>query len=84
MQNSIDVTDHIISGDCKFDFIKKYGLIRTHCCYCDGELLKMSTFSVVRRKELEALCSQEVKNWINKNNIELINFDLYFEEHNGN
>ena len=82
-QANTNVTEHIVNGECKFDFSKEYGLLATHCGYCDGELLKMSTFSVIRGKELEALCSQEVKDWIKKNNIELINFDQYLEKHLG-
>ena len=82
-QVATDVTEYIVSGQCKFDYTKEYALLPTHCGYCDGELLKMSTFSIIRGKELEALCSQDVKEWIKNNGIELINFDQYLKEHEG-
>lgn len=80
-QNQTDVESHIISGELRFDFDQyDYGMIATHCGYCDGELLNMSTFSVVRGREVEALCSRKVKEWIDSNHIELINYDQYLNE----
>ncbi len=46
----------------------------THCGYCDSELVDMSSFNVLRIKDLEALCSDEVKSWVKDNDIELITF----------
>lgn len=76
-QSKTDVISHIINNEVEFDFSKPYALLATHCGYCDGELLNMSTFSVIRGKELEALCSDKVKKWIKENDIELINFEQY-------
>ena len=56
----------------------------THCGYCDGELLNMSTFSVIRGREIEALCSPQVREWIEKNSIELINFQDYLDQRHSN
>ena len=80
-QKNTNVTEHIVTGQCKFDFSKEYGLLATHCGYCDGELLNMSTFSVIRGREVEALCSPEIKKWVKDNDITLINFDQYVESH---
>ena len=46
---------------------------------CD--LQNMSTFSVIRGRELEALCSPKIKEWVKANGIELISFDQYLAEH---
>ena len=77
-QAQTDVIEHITGNEIKFDLKKDgFGMIATHCGYCDGELLNMSTFSVIRGREVEALCSDEVKLWIRENDIELVNFDDY-------
>lgn len=80
-QGATDVTEHVISGGCEFDYNAPYGLLATHCGYCDGELQKMSTFSVIRGREVEMLCSPEIKNWVREHGIELINFDQYIAAH---
>lgn len=69
------------SGGCEFDFNAPYAMLATHCGYCDGELQNMSTFSVIRGRELEALCSPKIKEWVKANCIELISFDQYLAEH---
>lgn len=80
-QSETDVVNHIIQNECLFDFNKdQYGMLATHCGYCDGELLNMSTFSVIRGRELEALCDSKVIQWIKDNNIKLINFDDFKKE----
>ena len=70
---------HYVDGELNFDFSKEFGLLATHCGYCDGELMNMSTFSVIRGREVEALCSPKVRKWIEDNNITLVNFDDYLE-----
>lgn len=80
-QANTNVIEHICSGGLKLNTSKlKFALLATHCGYCDGELLNMSTFNVIRGRELEALCSKEVKQWIADNNIELINFKDYLNQ----
>ncbi len=76
-QAATDVEEHFLN-ELGFD-IKgtRFGLLPTHCGYCDGELLDMSSFSVIRGREVEALCSPKVKKWIEDNDIELINYDEY-------
>lgn len=56
---------------------KEYGMISTHCGYCDEELVRMSSFNVIRTKELYALTSPRVLDWVKQNDIELINFDEF-------
>lgn len=80
-QGATDVIGHILSGGCEFDFNAPYAMLATHCGYCDGELQNMSTFSVIRGRELEALCSPKIKEWVKANGIELISFDQYLAEH---
>ena len=80
-QANTDVVDHILSGGLGFDTDRQaFGLLATHCGYCDGELLSMSTFSVIRGREVEALCSPLVKQWMQEHHIEPINFDQYWTE----
>lgn len=79
-QGATNVTEHIISGGCKFDLSGRFAMLATHCGYCDGELQKMSTFSVIRGRELEALCSPAIREWIRENGIELINYDQYLAQ----
>jgi Uncharacterized protein conserved in bacteria len=57
-----------------------YVLMLTHCGYCDGELIDMSSYNVIRGKEVQALCSKEVRGWINANNVELINLGQLINE----
>ena len=53
---------------------QEYGYFVTHCGYADARLFALSSFSLCRVKDLEALCSDAVKNWVKENNIELITF----------
>lgn len=46
-----------------------------HPAYIDNALFNLSTYTVGRIKELDILTSEDVKNFIKKNNIELINFN---------
>lgn len=45
-----------------------------HPGYLDDYVLNESTCTIARPKDVQALCSKEVKDWIIKNHIELINF----------
>lgn len=56
-------------------------MITFHPGYVDHEILQASTFSIIRANDLYALCSEEVKEFIKKNHIELINFnDIGYKE----
>ena len=46
-----------------------------HPAYIDNALFNLSTYTVGRIKELDILTSKNVKSFIEKNNIELINFN---------
>lgn len=46
-----------------------------HPAYIDNSLFTLSTYTIGRIKELDILTSDEAKSFIEKNNIELINFD---------
>lgn len=50
------------------------GYLITHCGYADAPLFALSSFNTCRVKDLEALTSPEVKQWVKENNIELITF----------
>lgn len=80
-QGTMDVLDFIIQDGCKI-LDKEYAILDTHCGYCDGELLDMSTVSVIRGREADALCSPKLKWWIKHNNIRLITLEQFFNEVN--
>lgn len=45
-----------------------------HPGYVDYDLLKSSSLTINRTKEVEMLCSEEIKDWFIKNDIELISY----------
>ncbi len=60
----------------KAEFLKQeYGYLVTHCGYADARLFELSSFNLCRVKDLEALTSNEVKEWVKENQIELITFN---------
>lgn len=48
--------------------------IISHCGYVDAPLFAVSSFTIIRAKDLEAMVSEELKNWIKENDIELITY----------
>lgn len=48
--------------------------IMSHPAYLDQQILNSSSYALPRTKELETLTSDEVKNYINENNIDLISY----------
>ncbi len=79
MQMDTDVEKFILDDELGI-LGHEYGVIGTHCGYCDEELVRMSSFNVIRTKELYALTSPRVKQWVKDNDIELINFDQFAAE----
>ncbi|EHR32300.1 ChbG/HpnK family deacetylase [Helcococcus kunzii] len=45
-----------------------------HCGYIDDKLLKLSTYSLIRAKDLEMATSEKLINLLNENNVELITY----------
>lgn len=68
-----DLIDFIVS-DRANTLKQEYGYLVTHCGYADARLFPMSSFNLCRVKDLEALTSDAVKNWIQENHVELITF----------
>ncbi|MFR7592059.1 MAG: ChbG/HpnK family deacetylase [Longibaculum sp.] len=52
----------------------EYGLLITHCGYVDNTLMKMTSFHLLRMKDLEGVTSPQVLKWIEKNQVELITY----------
>ena len=52
-------------------------MIAVHPGYVDQKLLEVSSYNMIRPLEVKVLTSIEVKDWIKKNNIELINCDIF-------
>ena len=58
---------------------EEYVHLGTHAGYCDGELCDLSTFNVIRGKELQALCDPEIKAWV-RENAQIVTFGQIWEE----
>jgi len=53
----------------------------THAGYLDEELMKASTFNVIRAKELEALTSQKVRDWLHDHDFEIVGMKEFMDSH---
>lgn len=54
--------------------LKNNGITRihTHAGFVDEDLFRRSTYTIVRAKEVEFLCSYEIKTWVKENHVELV------------
>jgi predicted glycoside hydrolase/deacetylase ChbG (UPF0249 family) len=58
------------------EFLKaEYGCVISHCGYIDSKLFDFTSYTIYRIKDLEALTSDEIKDWIKQNHIELITYN---------
>jgi len=53
---------------------QEYGYIVSHCGYADADLFRLTSFTLCRPMDLDCMTSEEVKNWVKENNIELASF----------
>lgn len=60
--------DGILESNCE------YAYVITHCGYVDAELFALSSFNTCRCKDLEGMCSMQLKQWLSDNNIAIISF----------
>lgn len=74
MQLKGDLKNYIIS-DHDHLLEAEYGYLISHCGYVDNDLVNLSSFNTCRVRDLEALTSDEVKQWAADNNVELITFN---------
>lgn len=83
VQIQSDLKSYLLNDEAGF-LKKDFGYLVTHCGYADETIMELSSFNLVRMKDLEALCSDDVKRWINDNDIELVNFrELVSDENTG-
>ena len=79
VQKAVDVVEFLVKD--KGNLLHNaYSLFRCHCGYCDAELFEMSTFNLVRVRDLEALCSPKVKQWIQEHGIEVVSMEQAMKE----
>ncbi|MBQ1757973.1 MAG: ChbG/HpnK family deacetylase [Erysipelotrichaceae bacterium] len=52
----------------------EYAMVGGHCGYVDADLLKLSSLSFERFKDAEMLMSDEIKKWVEDNDITLITY----------
>lgn len=50
------------------------GFIGTHCGYVDNELFQLSTYTLIRNRDLAAVIGQPMKRWIQEHDIQLISY----------
>ena len=70
-----DIIGFITSNQACDPVKDELGYIVCHCGFADAPLFKLSSFNTCRVKDLEGMVSDEVKQWIKDNNIELITFN---------
>lgn len=75
-----DLASYLIENKAEFD-MEGYGYVVSHCGYADARLFDLSSFNLCRVKDLEALTSDKVKNWVKENKIELISFKDLDRDH---
>lgn len=69
-----------ILGDREFPK-KSIGFIGTHCGYVDDALFGVSTYTMIRTRDLAAVTGPAMRQWIRENSIELISYrDLISQE----
>lgn len=72
-QKDVDVKGFIL-GD-KGNLLKhELSAIVCHCGYVDAPLLRLSSYNIIRAKDLDAMTDNRVLDWIKINNIELITY----------
>lgn len=79
IQVQSDLKSYLLNDEAGF-LKKELGYLVTHCGYVDSTLMKLSSFNLVRMKDLEALTCDEVKQWVRDNQIELITFKDILKE----
>ena len=50
------------------------GFLGTHCGYVDQDLFQVSTYTLIRNRDLAAVTGETLRNWIEQNHIELISY----------
>lgn len=75
-----DLATYLVENKAEFD-MNGYGYVVSHCGYADARLFALSSFNLCRVKDLEALTSDRVKNWVKENDIELISFKDLDRDH---
>lgn len=53
---------------------QEYSLVVGHMGYVDKELMELSSYSLYRLNDLNAVTSPEILTWVDKNSIELITY----------
>lgn len=53
-------------------------MLHTHAGFVDRDLTEESSYTMIRAMEAGFLCSEELRNWVKENNIELVTYaDVY-------
>ena len=82
-QKNTDVTQNFINALKNMDACD-VGYFICHCGYVDADLLKETTYTLIRCKDLECATSNEVRDYLVKNNIELTSISKLMSKGNSN
>ena len=74
IQDRSDLKSYLINDEAGF-LKKDVGYLVTHCGYVDSLIMKLSSFNMVRMRDLEALTCDGIKEWVDSNQIELVTFN---------
>lgn len=78
-QMRIDPASYFLNGQMKslirITEFGGIGHIHTHAGFMDEDLSRLSSFTAIRMKEADFLCSEVLKEWVNKYHIELISIN---------
>lgn len=58
-------------------------MISGHCGFVDAELLKYSTYTLIRAKDHQMYTSEKIRQWIEEHHVELTTFEKELERHRG-
>lgn len=81
-QLAVDLESYIIED--RAGFLKsELGVLITHCGYADSTLMNITSFHLLRMKDLEGVTSPKVLEFVKKNGIELITYKDLRKEYLG-
>lgn len=72
-QLKTDLTSYILEDRAHL-LDSEFGFLCGHAGYADTEIIALSSFNILRIKDLEGFCNPKVLQWVNDNQIELITY----------
>jgi predicted glycoside hydrolase/deacetylase ChbG (UPF0249 family) len=73
-QEDVDVAQFILEDRAGFLKQQHDSLMVCHCGFVDEPLLRLSSYTLIRTRDLEAMTSERVREWVRSHDIELITY----------